>query len=260
LKERLLVLAKAYPITSRKYEHLVCVAGITEEGEWRRIYPVPWNVFWSEDERKFKKKQWIEYELKSRNPSDHRPESRKIKPETLKPLHEESFKNIKKILDERHVTLDELQSKSHKEVSLGVIKPIILDFIWQKSGYYERIRNMEKQKTLTGESAVNIETPDKIFQYVFKCAESCEKIHKIICEDWELAELYRKVKKKSQTDEEAVKIVRYKFLNYMKSLKHLYFIMGTHNVYGTWLIISVIYPKKDDLKQISQSSLNDFLA
>ena len=52
----MLVLAKAYPIISRKYEHLVCIAGITEAGEWRRIYPVPWDVFWSGKETKFKKK------------------------------------------------------------------------------------------------------------------------------------------------------------------------------------------------------------
>lgn len=39
MKERLLVLAKAAPEASKKYEELICVAGITEKGEWRRIYP-----------------------------------------------------------------------------------------------------------------------------------------------------------------------------------------------------------------------------
>ncbi|MDE1768833.1 MAG: hypothetical protein KGH67_04430 [Candidatus Micrarchaeota archaeon] len=46
MKEKLLVLAKAAPEISSKYEHLVCVAGITESGEWRRIYPIPWKIFW----------------------------------------------------------------------------------------------------------------------------------------------------------------------------------------------------------------------
>ena len=62
-KEKLIVLGKACPIISKKYEHLVCVAGITDKGEWRRIYPVPWEVFWKGNTTRFKKKAWIEYEL-----------------------------------------------------------------------------------------------------------------------------------------------------------------------------------------------------
>ena len=56
--EKLLVLAKASPTVSKKYEHLVCVGGLTEANEWRRIYPVPWKFFFGGG---FKKKSWIEY-------------------------------------------------------------------------------------------------------------------------------------------------------------------------------------------------------
>ncbi len=42
MKERLLVLAKATPVISKKYEHLACTGGITEDGMRRRPYPVPW--------------------------------------------------------------------------------------------------------------------------------------------------------------------------------------------------------------------------
>jgi len=258
LKERLLVLAKAYPIVSRTYDHLVCIAGITETGEWRRVYPVPWDVFWKGKDTKFKKKQWIEYELRNNKPSDHRPESRKVKHDTIKPLEEEDFINIKKMLDERLTTLEDLQSKSHKEVSLGVIKPRIKDFVWQRSGSYEKVLSMSGQLDLNGESAVKIETPDKMFQYVFDCSTSCTKEHRIMCEDWELAELYIKVKKNSRDDEEAVYKVKRKFLDYIRSLKHVYFIMGTHNIYGTWLVISVIYPKKNDLDRLRQQRINAF--
>lgn len=59
MKERLLVLAKAVPEISSKYEHLVCIAGITEAGKWRRIYPIPWKIFWKSSSRNFKKKYWI---------------------------------------------------------------------------------------------------------------------------------------------------------------------------------------------------------
>lgn len=54
-REKLLVLAKTYPTISKTYEHLVCIAGITEDGEWRRIYPVPWNLFWKGSEKSLRK-------------------------------------------------------------------------------------------------------------------------------------------------------------------------------------------------------------
>jgi hypothetical protein len=90
--EELLVLAKAIPTVSKKYEHLICVAGITREGRWRRIYPIPWEVFINKHEHYFKKKQWIKYKLRENKSSDGRPESRKIYHNTIEPLKIENFK------------------------------------------------------------------------------------------------------------------------------------------------------------------------
>jgi hypothetical protein len=98
MKERLLVLAKATPEISSKYEHFVCVAGITESGEWRRIYPIPWKIFGKSSYKNFKKKSWIEYELESEVPSDHRPESRKIKYDSIVPLGRAKYQDIEGLL------------------------------------------------------------------------------------------------------------------------------------------------------------------
>jgi len=185
--ERLLVLAKTYPTVSRKYEHLVCIAGLTEDNEWRRIYPVPWQLFWTGSEQKFKKKTWIEYKLESDKPSDRRPESRKIDWNSIKVLEEEDFREIKRRLDENLVNLDEIQKKTDSEVSLCVIKPIIKDFSWEESDYGAKLVKKSQQLTLTdGQSAVKIKPIDKKFKYVFHCCRDCNKEHRIMCEDWEL--------------------------------------------------------------------------
>ena len=102
------MLAKACPEISQKYESLICVAGITDKGEWRRIYPIPWKTFWGTSPKYFSKKQWIEYELVSEKPSDHRPESRKIKPNTIKPLEREEYGKIETMLAERITTIEKL--------------------------------------------------------------------------------------------------------------------------------------------------------
>ncbi|MDF1814754.1 MAG: hypothetical protein P1V20_21290, partial [Verrucomicrobiales bacterium] len=40
MKERILITVKTYPTLSTKYAELVCTAGVNENGEWRRIYPI----------------------------------------------------------------------------------------------------------------------------------------------------------------------------------------------------------------------------
>lgn len=257
--ERLLVLAKTYPTVSQKYEHLVCIAGLTEDNEWRRIYPVPWQLFWKGSEQKFKKKTWIEYKLESDEPSDRRPESRKIDWSSIKVLDEEDFREIKRRLDEKLVNLDEIQDRSDKEVSLCVIKPTIKDFVWTDSEYGAKLVKMSQQLTLTdGKSAVKIKPIDKKFQYVFRCCKECRKEHRIMCEDWELGMLYLNTLEKYGPN--APLKVREKFYEELPKRKHLYFVLGTHNIHGTWLIISVVYPRKSDIEKLSQPSIEDFFS
>lgn len=41
--ENIFIIAKTYPTRSKKYKELVCTAGIKKDGEWIRIYPVPFR-------------------------------------------------------------------------------------------------------------------------------------------------------------------------------------------------------------------------
>ena len=60
-KMRVFITVKTYPTLSVKYDELVCTAGITEKGNWVRIYPVPFRrLQW---EKQYKKYQWIEIEV-----------------------------------------------------------------------------------------------------------------------------------------------------------------------------------------------------
>lgn len=261
MKEEMLVLAKTYPTISKKYEHLVCIAGLTKDNEWRRIYPVPWQLFWRGKEKKFKKKSWIRYKLEDTKPSDRRPESRKIDFNSIEVLEEASYKEIKKRLDKKLVTLEDLQSKDDSMVSLGVIKPRIKDLVWSESEYRERIQEMCSQATLfDGKSAIKIDIPDKKFQYVFHCSDTCTKKHKIMCEDWEMGMLYLNSAKRHGDKEKAAQIVREKFLKDIPSLKYVYFMVGTHNRYpNSWLIISVLYPKKAEIPEIETLDIFEFM-
>jgi len=256
MKERLLVLAKAAPQLSQKYEHLVCVAGITDSGEWRRIYPIPWSIFWKSSGRNFRKKSWIEYELEDEKPSDHRPESRKIKPETITPLGAASFQEIDALLKAKITTLEELAAKGAKVESLGVVAPRqILDFREMSNEHYKEESEKARQMNLFGEAAVKLDIPAYKYQYMFKDDDG-GKTHEMLCEDWEVGELYRNCEDyrkqgKYKDENEVHRKVRQKMLVEIGSKKPLYFIVGTHSRWPTFMVISVVYPTKTDIMALA---------
>src|SRR5687768_7870956 len=70
---RILITVKTYPIPSAKYDELSCTAGVTEQGEFIRLYPInyrdlPWD-------KQFKKYQWIDVVADRHRQRDIRKES-----------------------------------------------------------------------------------------------------------------------------------------------------------------------------------------
>lgn len=80
VKERILITVRTYPTFSKQYIETVCTGGITEQGEWRRLYPVSLRY---EDEAK-QYKTFDVVEVTVRPNTDGRPESRKPEMGTLK--------------------------------------------------------------------------------------------------------------------------------------------------------------------------------
>ena len=74
---KVLLTVTTYPLPSKSYDELVCTAGLLENGDWIRIYPVPLGLLMDLKTRKFKanlKYTWVELELERRT-KDFRPES-----------------------------------------------------------------------------------------------------------------------------------------------------------------------------------------
>lgn len=253
MKERLLVLAKAAPEASKKYAELVCVAGITDKGEWRRIYPIPWEIFWRGSVSKFSKKQWIEYELESDKPSDHRPESRKVKFETIKPLEKAGYAEIGSLLLPKLQTIEEIEEKGARAQSLGIVQPKkVLDFLASDNAHYLELVGMGKQRDLLGQPAMRLDPPKFKYSYKFMDDEN-GRTHENLCEDWEVSELYRKLEKMRQEgkypDEKIVhEKMQEQFLGRIFKNGHVYFVVGSHYRFPTFMIVGVLYPRKGELR------------
>ena len=78
--ERILILAKTYPSPSAQYVETSCVAGISQDGSMRRLYPVPFRMI--EEGQQFKKWQWITARVR-RAQDDARPESHRVSVDTI---------------------------------------------------------------------------------------------------------------------------------------------------------------------------------
>src|SRR4029078_9341054 len=74
---KVLITVTTYPLPSRSYDELVCTAGVLENGQWIRIYPVPLQFLKGlrkDGKIETFKYNWIELEVKKRT-DDFRPES-----------------------------------------------------------------------------------------------------------------------------------------------------------------------------------------
>ena len=78
--ERILITVRTYPAISTKYIETVCTGGITDGGEWRRLYPVPLRYL--DGERQYRTFDVVEVEVEPGK--DGRAETRMPRLQTLR--------------------------------------------------------------------------------------------------------------------------------------------------------------------------------
>jgi len=126
---KVLITVMTYPNPSKKYQETVCTAGVTESGEWIRLYPVDYR--YRPTHQKFRKWQWIDVALGERgHGSDQRVESREPDLSTLRLLGEplstkDGWRARRAIIDAMpHRTVKQLEALFDSEgVSLGIVRP-----------------------------------------------------------------------------------------------------------------------------------------
>ena len=242
-REKILILCRAIPEESKKYYRTVCVAGITNLGEFRRIYPVPFKPFQSGAGIPFHKKDWIEATvLPPEDRRDTRPESRRLDFTSVKVLGKADDDEVRQtVLNSLSPSVRAVQDN---KASLGFIKPRITDFDLVIKSTEEMDR---AQVDLEGKVSGKIKL-DQESRYLFYCQERkdcCEgRLHNMEIRDWEANELYRNVIRKEKKHAVIRQKVRERWFNWMTAQRDMYFMMGTHHLYKTWMIVSVLYLRR----------------
>lgn len=255
---KVLITVMTYPHPSRKSREVVCTAGITEESEWIRLYPIDYR--YRPKQQQFRKYQWIEIALAPLGSSnDIRKESRKPELNTIsligRPLSPyNAWEARREVIDRMpHYTVNALTSLYESEhVSLGIVRPSrIIDLQVEEtdSDWKPEWGMIYKQMTLFDPPKPLRKIPFK-FSYVFECHDNPTP-HKAMITDWELGVLFLKESDRLKSDEKAAASVRKKYLYELcADDRDTRFFMGTVLPYNTWIVLGVFWPPK-----IQQSSL-----
>lgn len=252
-KTKVFITVMTYPHPSRGYQELVCTAGVTEEGEWVRLYPIDYR--YRPSHQKFQKYQWIEVEVIEQGAkNDQRKESRKPSLDSIRPLGEKldsknNWEARREIIDKLPVyTVNKLRTLYDRDkTSLGIVRPVrILDLKIEDSDQdwkpeWQRVLNQFK---LFGPQPKPLAKIPFKFSYVFECKDS-SKPHNAMVEDWELGVLYLKEVDRLGNEWAAAKSVKRKFLDELRAPdKDTRFFMGTVFPYNRWVVIGVFWPPK----------------
>jgi hypothetical protein len=269
-KLKVLITVKTYPNPSKKYNEVVCTAGVRESGDFIRLYPInfrdlPYNS-------KFKKYQWIEVLAEKHMGQDRRKES--YRPDTIsikmlgEPIptdHGDWSDRGKIVLQKVSQSIEELKVRYRENrTSLGIIKPkVIKDLVvvddereWKPSA------KARMQQYHLWETSTSKEPPRKLpfkFRYIYESEDTHCTGHEQAIIDWEVGRLFWRLRDMGATEKEAKDKIKYKFLNQLcASDKDTHFYVGNLLQYPkSWLVLGVYYPRLLNSRKTQHPTLFD---
>lgn len=266
---KIFITVKTYPTLSKKYDELVCTAGILDDGSWVRVYPLPFRKL--DYENRYKKYQWMEVPL-IKNMSDPRPESYKITDiDQVKLIGEpigtkQGWAERKKIVFGNNTVYSDLadliQKANSNDLSIAIFKPAkILDMVIEKSEREWSSESLELLKAKASQLSLfqseeelkkEFLIVDKLpYKFSYKFRDDKGKESTLMIEDWEIGMLYWNCLKQAEGDEDqALKLVRKKYIDEFAK-KDLFLFLGTTRQFHGWaknpfVIVGVFYPPIDN--------------
>lgn len=250
--KKVLITVKTYPLPSKKTIEASCTAGVTEDGKWIRLFPLPFRYL--EYTKQFKKYQWIEASVTKA--SDPRPESYKVVLDSIrlvgKRLQTSRNWQVRKdiILPLAAPSLCHLQrTRAETEITLGIFKPkIIRELIIDQEEYPDwtegELAILSQQSMFDGKLVKPLEKIPLKFIYNFFCNDPQCKGHRLSITDWELGEAYRKWRR--QYGNRWENYFRQRFEYEVIYSFDTYFYVGTTRAYpNAWIIVGLFYPHKE---------------
>jgi len=267
-RKKVLITVTTYPLPSRSYDELVCTAGVLENGDWIRIYPVPLSFLIDlkgSGKVNNVKYTWIELDLNKRK-DDFRPESHSPKHYNFKDI--KVFEGIDTkgnwikrkdfCLQKVYTNLTQLidDSRDPKNISLATFKPTVITGFEIEEDEREW-KNEWKELRKQGDLFATDKSPETLipklpYKFFYRFKDDSGKSSRLMIEDWEIGALYWNCVRSAEGNEQiALQKVREQYEeNFLKN-NDIYLFLGTTKEWhmrrakNPFVIIGVFYPKKE---------------
>ncbi len=250
--KRVLMTVRTYPVPAHHGIEVLCTAGITDDGKWIRLFPIPYRFLSSG--QWFTKYQWVEIDvIRPRN--DPRAESYTLRIDSIKRLETigtvDNWRERKDIIFplRRNSLCEIIETSRNGGPTLGIFKPTQIKRLVitpaKPLGWTPQQESILRQQLFCFERTPR--TPlEKIpmeFRYQFQCAYVNCKGHRISCTDWEMGESYRRWH--NEYGEYWEGKFRQKYEREMIEKNDTYFYVGNiHQHPNNWLVVGLFYPPK----------------
>ena len=255
--KRVLITVRTYPVPAQKNIEVSCTAGVTKEGEWIRLFPVPDR--WMDDDKRFVKYQWIDVSV-TKARQDQRPESYKLNVDTIRvgehvstvdswrarkaivgPLIKRSMCEIRKERDANGFpTLGLFKPREIKQL---IIEPDSSEWTLQQ------MANLDQTMLFHRGPSEKLEKIPHKFKYEFVCDDPECKGHTMSCTDWEMGQSYRSWR--DEYEEEWETKFRDTYERKMISIYDTHFYVGTvHRHPKEWIIVGLFYPPRPVIRDL----------
>ena len=272
-KKKVLITVTTYPLPSRSYDELVCTAGVLENGNWIRIYPVPLSFLLDlkgSGKVNNVKYTWIELDLTKRT-DDFRPESFSTQHYDFRDLKLHNRLDTKSnwqlrkdiCLQKVYTNLTQLieDSKAPSNISLASFKPTEItgfEIEEDEREWKDEWKELRKQGDLFAtENNPEILIPKLPYKFFYRFTDDAGKSSRLMIEDWEIGALYWNCLRSAEGNEKiALEKVRVQYESNFIQNKDIYFFLGTTREWhmrrakNPFVIIGVFYPKKETQTQL----------
>lgn len=254
---RVLITARTYPMPAKQGIEVSCTGGITAEGRWIRLFPIPYRFL--DDDKRFHKYQWIDVQVQKAR--DYRPESHRVNLDSLRivsdPLPTENYWQARKeiITPLQSPSLCALQSERDQNgyPTLGFVRP--REIIELKIDPDNRqwtgaeLARLRQEPLFGARPKEELEKLPFTFKYRFYCEDPACRSHFMTCVDWEVGQSFRKWARQYADDWESKFLERYE--HDMRERYDTHFFVGNQEQAPTaWIIIGVFYPPKQSPAQV----------
>lgn len=237
---------KALPHLSRKHGETVCCAGVTAEGEWKRLFPVRFRHLSADSS--FKRWDWVTFKY-TKPTSDPRRESCRVFEDTI--MIGKKLPEAKRADFLGPVILPSVKSAADRGDSLALIRPIEPRFSYKAKNAAQLDEERESyklaaaQKSFFDDELAVLEPSSYDFRFRFRDADAP---HDYSNGDWEAhAMFYNARHKLGMAEQEALEWMDHKF-NVEYPQKGMAFAVGNMAAYPkVWQLLGVL--RLDESKQ-----------